>query len=234
VAKRKLKAGPFPRGVIFDMDGVLCDSEPFIAEAAGRMFAELHGITVRAGDFEPFVGAGENRYLGGVAEKYGAALDLERDKRRTYELYLELIRGRLQPLAGVREFLAFCRARGLKLAVATSADLVKLRGNLTEVRLPPESFDALVNGLEVKRRKPDPEIFLLAAERLSLPARDCLVVEDAPNGARAAKAAGSPCLGLTTSFTERELRAAGADWIAPDLARVPAGIFVPPAAGGRE
>ena len=59
-----------PEGVIFDMDGVLLDSEPFICKAACMMFAE-RGLAVKPEDFLPFVGAGENRYIGGVAEKYG-------------------------------------------------------------------------------------------------------------------------------------------------------------------
>jgi beta-phosphoglucomutase-like phosphatase (HAD superfamily) len=67
------------RGVLFDMDGVLVDSEEFMCEAAVRMFAEK-GLTVTKEDFDPFVGMGENRYLGGVAEKYGAEFDLEKDK----------------------------------------------------------------------------------------------------------------------------------------------------------
>jgi len=203
------------------MDGVLCDSEPFICEAAVRMFAERHGLTVRREDFIPFVGAGENRYLGGVAEKYGVRLDLEPDKRRTYEIYLEIIRGRLGPLAGVREFLAECRCLGMKAVVATSADEVKMRGNLREIGLPPEMFDVTVNGLEVVHKKPHPEIFLLAIRRLGLPPEVCLVVEDAPNGIVAGKAAGARCLGLTTSFSAEQLLAAGADWTAPHLARVP-------------
>jgi len=207
-------------GVIFDMDGVLCDSEPFICEAACRMFAEAHGVEVSPADFIPFVGAGENRYLGGVAEAHGVTLNLERDKARTYEIYLQIIKGRLQPLPGVREFIAACREAKLKLAVATSADYVKMVGNLTELSLPPETFDECVNGLDVTHKKPHPEIFLLAAERIGVPGELCAVVEDAPNGVRAAKSAGSMCLGLTSSFSEADLRAAGADWVAPDLAGV--------------
>ena len=207
------------------MDGVLCDSEPFICEAACRMFAESYGVTVQPADFIPFVGAGENRYIGGVAEKHGVRLNLEADKARTYAIYLEIIRGRLGPLPGVREFVAEARRRGLKLAVATSADRVKMEGNLREIGVPASTFDVTVNGLEIERKKPFPDIFLLAARRLGLEAADCIVVEDAPNGIQAAKAAGAKCLGLTTSFDEAMLRAAGADWIAPNLAHAPPAIF---------
>ena len=212
-------------GVIFDMDGVLCDSEPFICEAARRMFAETYGRQVRPEDFIPFVGTGENRYLGGVAEKYGIRLDIEADKARTYAIYLEIIRGRLAPLPGVREFIGACRQRGLKLAIATSADRVKLDGNLAQLDLPAEGFDLCLTGSEVVHKKPHPEIFLTAAAGLGLAPGRCLVVEDAPSGVRAGKAAGAKCLGLTSSFSEAELRDAGADWIGSDLAHVPEGVL---------
>lgn len=212
------------RGVIFDMDGVLCDSEPLIAEAAGRMFKQRHGLDVTAEDFKPFVGAGEDRFLGGVAEKYGHRLEMPGDKDTTYAIYLDIIRGRLTPLPGAVSFIAACRARGLRLAVATSADQVKLEGNLKEIGVPRSTFDACVSGSEVARKKPEPDIFLAAAERLGLAPAECLVVEDAPNGVRAAKAAGMRCLGLTTTFSAAQLRASGADWIAPDLAHVPADV----------
>jgi len=216
------------RGVIFDMDGVLCDSEAFICEAACRMFAELYQARVRPEDFLPFVGTGENRYLGGVAAQHGIEIDIDLAKRRTYAVYLEIIRGRLEPLPGVHAFVADCRKRGLKLAVATSADEVKMLGNLAEINLPPERFDTCVHGLDVEHKKPAPDIFLLAARRLAIPPADCLVVEDAPNGVRAAKAAGSRCLALTSSFSEAELSACGADWIAPDLASLADGVFEMP------
>ncbi len=206
------------QAVIFDMDGVLVDSEEFICEAAMRMFAE-HGVAVAAEDFLPFVGAGENRYLGGVAEKHGFPVDIERDKARTYDIYAEIVRGRLEPLPGVHEFLARCRERGLRRALATSADEVKMLVNLREIGVPPETFDAVVNGLDVERRKPHPDIFLAAARRMGVQAGSCLVVEDAPNGVAAAVAAGARCLALTTSFSPDEL--SGADWLASTLADAP-------------
>jgi beta-phosphoglucomutase len=206
------------KAVIFDMDGVLVDSEPFICEAAIKMFAE-RGLTVHPSDFLPFVGAGENRYIGGVAERYGFALDIDRDKARTYAIYGEIVRGRLEPLPGVRDFIAKARAKGLRLAVASSADMVKVDINLDEIDLPRETFDAVVSGLDVVRKKPDPDIFLTAAEMLHVEPSECLVVEDAVNGVQAAKAAGMRCLGLTTSFSEEDL--AAADWLAPTLAEAP-------------
>ena len=200
------------------MDGVLCDSEPFICEAACRMFREKHGVAVLPDDFRPFVGTGEDRFLGGVAEKYGVTLNLEYDKEHTYALYLEIIRGRLRPLAGADAFIVACRAAGLRLAVASSADEVKVRGNLTEIGLPVTTFDAVIDGSMVVRKKPHPDIFLLAAERIGLPAETCLVVEDAPSGLRGARAAGCAALGVRTSFSDDVLRASGAMWTVRDLA----------------
>jgi len=143
-------------GVIFDMDGVLVDSEPFIAEAAVRMFAEK-GVAVRPEDFRPFIGMGEDRFLGGVAEARSVVLDLPRDKVRTYEIYLELIRGRLEPLPGVADFIGRCRSLGLRLAVASSADRMKVEGNLRQLGLPSGTFDAVVVGEDIIRKKPAPE-----------------------------------------------------------------------------
>lgn len=212
-------------GVIFDMDGVLCDSEVLTAEAGCRMFAETYGLKIAPHEFQPFVGTGEDRYIGGVAEKRGIKLTMPRDKVRMYTIYGEIARGKLQPLPGVCNFIAECRRRGLKLAVASSADLMKVEINLCEIGVPASTFDAVLSGGDATHKKPHPEVFLKAAERLGLAPPSCLVVEDAPSGVKAAKAAGSSCLGLTTSFSESVLREAGANYIAPDLAHVPAGVL---------
>jgi HAD superfamily hydrolase (TIGR01509 family) len=125
----------------------------------------------------------------------------------------------LKPLNGTREFITQCRKMGKKLAVASSADWVKVKGNLDELKIAAETFDAVIAGNDVVHKKPDPEIFLLAAERIGLNPKDCLVIEDAPNGIKAGKAAGCKCLAITSSFTPSQL--SGADFYARDLANVP-------------
>lgn len=210
------------RGVLFDMDGVLVDSEAFICRAAIQMFRE-QGITVTEQDFLPFVGAGEDRYLGGTAEKYGVSLDLQEAKKRTYEIYDDIIQGAMKPLPGALAFIKKCRDRSLKIALATSADKTKMEANLRVLKIPLSTFDAVVNGLDVKRKKPFPDIYRKAATLIGLPPDHCLVVEDAVNGVAAAKAAGARCLAITSSFTEEELHEA--DWFAKNLADAPEAVL---------
>lgn len=213
------------QGVIFDMDGVLCDSEPFICEAGCRVLRERYGADVSHDDFKPFTGMGDDRFLGGTAHALGVEVALPEDKMAMYEIYLELIRSELEPLPGVRSFIKDCRRRGLKLAVASSADQVKVAGNLRELGMPPEQFDVVLTGSDVTHKKPDPEVFLKTADRLNLPPNCCIVIEDAPSGIQAGKSAGARCLGITSSFDPDTLRQAGADFIAPDLQHVPHGLF---------
>jgi beta-phosphoglucomutase-like phosphatase (HAD superfamily) len=241
------------QAIIFDMDGVLTDSEWFIAEAGRLMFLETHETVVTHEDFLPFVGHGENRFLGGVAEKYNiAGFDIERDKGRTYAIYLDIVRENLKALPGAADFVRCARESGLKTVLATSTDYIKMLASLAEIGLVDRwdadveivafkaalaagssapggigktftgngSFDGYVNGLDVERRKPFPDIFLEAARRVAVPPETCWVVEDSVGGVAAAKAAGMRCLGLLTTFPEEEIRAAGADIVIQDLSRI--------------
>ncbi|HVV72695.1 MAG TPA: HAD-IA family hydrolase, partial [Verrucomicrobiae bacterium] len=205
------------RAVIFDMDGVLTDSEPLINAAAIAMFGE-RGLKVVPEDFLPFVGTGEDRYLGGVAEKYHFALDLAAAKHRTYEIYLELVPTRLRVFPGVVELVAACRQAGLRVVVASSADRIKIVANLQKIGLPIESWDAVVTGEDVMAKKPAPDIFLSAASRLGLPPGQCAVIEDAVNGVQAAKAAGMRCVAVAQTFDAEKLR--GADLVRQTIAAV--------------
>lgn len=192
------------RTVIFDMDGVLTDSEPLICAAAIQMFREM-GVMVSPEDFHPFVGTGENRYLGGVAEKHGVQLDVLKAKARTYEIYLGMVPERLNAFPGAVELVKACRAHGLSCAVASSADLVKVAANLVKIGLPPETWQAVITAEDVERRKPHPDLFLMAARKTGVDPSSCTVVEDAVNGIEAAKAAGMRCVAVATTFPAHQL-----------------------------
>jgi HAD superfamily hydrolase (TIGR01509 family) len=209
------------KAVLFDMDGVLVNSEDVIAHASQMMFKEWYGLDVPRQAFYPFVGAGEDRFLGGVAESYGVAIDLPKAKARVYEHYDALASDHITILPGGREYPEACKDRGILIALASAADRAKVLINLRVLELGETFFDVLITGSEVQKKKPDPEIYLLAAKRLGVAPEECLVIEDAVNGIVSGLAAGSSCLGITSSFDDSTLKAAGALWCFPDLLRTP-------------
>jgi HAD superfamily hydrolase (TIGR01509 family) len=200
--------------VLFDMDGVLVDSEEVTRQAAVLMFEEK-GYRVRPDDFIPFAGVSALQSLGGVASKHGIPFHAAKDKARTYQIYEQICPGRIAALPGVFDIMKLCRSRRLKTAITTSADKVKMLINLKEAGLPLQTFDAAVFAEMVKKAKPDPEIYLTASEMLGIKPSACLVIEDAPSGLQAAAAAGMKSLALSTTFPPGELRQA--DWIIQDL-----------------
>lgn len=202
------------QAVIFDMDGVLTDSEPLICAAAMAMFKEK-GLTVKPEDFIPFVGTGENRYLGGVAEKYGMPLDIPTAKKRTYEFYLALVPAQLHAFPGAVAFVKACRENGLRTAVASSADWIKVAANLESIGLPPQTWDAVITAEDVPHKKPAPDIFLAALRKLALAPEHCVVIEDAINGIEAAQAAAIRCIAVAQSFPPERL--AAADLVRPSI-----------------
>jgi beta-phosphoglucomutase len=208
---------PTIKAVIFDMDGVLCDSEPLINAAAVEMFREK-GLIVRPEDFVPFVGTGEDRYISGVAELYGFPLDIAAAKKRAYEIYLDLVPQKLEAFPGAKALVESCRTAGLLVAVASSADFIKIDANLKKIGLPPERWDAIVSAEDVTNKKPAPDIFLTAASKLGLAASECVVIEDAVNGVQAAKAAGMRCIAVAHTFAPENL--ASADMIRSGIAEI--------------
>ncbi len=205
--------------VLFDMDGVLVDSEPIINAAAIRALAEF-GIQARAEDFQPFVGAGEDRYVGGVAELHGQTY-VPQMKHRTYDWYLKLLPSMGKAFPGARDLVEYLHRLGIPCAVASSADRIKVEANLTTVlQVPLDRFAALVTGEDVFRRKPHPDIFLEAARRLDVPPEACCVIEDAVNGVEAAKAGGMRWVAVTPSFPAEALAAAGADLVRTGIGEI--------------
>jgi HAD superfamily hydrolase (TIGR01509 family) len=129
------------------------------------------------------------------------------------------VQGKLQPVSGVVDFIRAAADKGIKLAVATSADRFKMDVNLKVIGLDAHIFDALITGSDIQRKKPAPDIFLKAAECMGVAPENCVVFEDAVSGVQAAKAAGCRCVGVTTSFSCDLLMDAGADETIADFSQ---------------
>jgi len=135
-----------------------------------------------------------------------------------YQCYGEHVKEEANIPDGVLDVLHTLRSRGYKLAVCSSADRVKVLMNLGAIGAEQTLFDHLVTGTDIKNPKPDPEIYQTGAASLGLAPAECIVVEDAPSGIRAAHAAGIQAIGLATSFPAEYLREqAQPDYLLPDL-----------------
>ncbi len=204
-------------GLIFDVDGVLADTEELVARASVEMFQRLYGREVTVEDFRPFIGTGPHRYVEGVAEKHGIDIDVEEAVAVRHECFMQLMES--------GEYIGFPGALPLieaaadepewRLAIATSSQRQKAEPALVAAGIPIELFDAVITGDVVTRRKPDPEIYLLAADALELAPPQCVGVEDAVQGVTAVKAAQMKCVAVTNSFPAVELREA--DMVVPSL-----------------
>ncbi|THA82650.1 HAD family phosphatase [Streptomyces sp. A0592] len=179
--------------VIFDLDGTLVDSEPNYYES-GRRTLERHGVP----DFtweqhSRFIGIGTLETLEILKERYGIPAPVEQLLAQQNAAYLELARTRTEVFPQMRELVARLRAEGAAMAVASGSSREAIDAVLAGTGL-----DALLTTVgsaeEVAQGKPAPDVFLEAARRLGAAPADCVVVEDAAPGARAARAAGMGCI----------------------------------------
>ena len=191
------------KAILFDMDGVLIESEFLMRHSAIQALAE-YGITAKHEDFVEFTGMGEDKFVGGVAEKYGHTYTFDM-KERAYDYFGEQVKEMAHVPAGVKEMLTVLHQKGLVLAVCSAADLRKVRYNIKAIGVDETIFSALVTGSDVARKKPFPDIYLEGARRVGIDPKDCLVVEDAISGIQAAHAAGMDAVGVPTTFSKEEL-----------------------------
>lgn len=197
------------KGIIFDMDGVLVDSEPAMAHASVVGMAK-YGIYAKEEDFYPYFGTDEKTYFGSVFEMHGGKYTPE-IAECIYDIYCETAPSIISIFPGVSETFKKLHDMGYKLAIASSSIKRKLDVNINSTGIDKDILDAVICGSDVVNRKPDPEIFLKAADKLGLSPANCLVAEDAISGVTAAKAAGMYCFGVTTTFPDEKLKEIGAD-----------------------
>ncbi|HEY3381517.1 MAG TPA: HAD family phosphatase [Vicinamibacterales bacterium] len=181
-----------PAAIIFDMDGVLVDSEPVHLEAVRCLLAD-HGVDYPLQHEENFYGCTDREVFRILKARYGLAAS-EGDLARAWiDRVVALLPGRLGPMTGVPDVLRTLRQKGIRLALASSSAPAIIATTLDQLGLK-ASFELIVSGHDVACGKPAPDIFLEAARRLGLAPADCLVIEDSFNGLCAASAAGMPCV----------------------------------------
>ncbi len=196
--------------IIFDVDGVVADTEVLNARASVMMFEELYDTEVQPEDFREFVGTGDERYVEGVAEKYGVEIDTDEAVERRKENFFKLQEKEPLPaMPGVMDILETARVSAdVMLAIATSGNKDKQFPVIEGAGLELEWFDVVVTGDDVTRKKPDPQIYEITAEKLGLPPERCVVLEDAPAGVASAKTAGAVCVAVTSSVDAEKLQEA--------------------------
>jgi len=216
-------------GLIFDVDGVIADTEAVNARASIRVFAVLFGIEgVVRGDFEAGLGRGAEEYIKAAAKAHSLDLTDEQVAQATkmrQENFLKILQQEPLPVfPGVLELMEQAMAReDFRLAIATSGTLEKSRAALKAAKIPFQEM-VYITGSEVRNKKPHPELFLLAAERMGVEPANCVVIEDAPNGVQAAKAAGTTCIAVTNSTDAANLHQA--DLVCDSLEQIDAETII--------
>ncbi|MCF7858618.1 MAG: HAD family phosphatase [Candidatus Cloacimonetes bacterium] len=184
------------KAVIFDMDGVIIDSEPYYYKIQQKLFNEL-GFTVSKLEYSKFVGAGLHFMWKELSKKHNLKLPisqlLEINNDLTYNSFKN--KDDLVAIEGFLDFFNYLKRNNFKTAVASSTPKKTIEIILTKLNIL-DSFDVIISAEEVTNGKPAPDIFLKAADLLTCDPTECVVIEDSQNGVRAAITAGMKCIGL--------------------------------------
>jgi len=197
---------PTLRGIIFDMDGVLVNTEPIHARAWVETLADL-GQDFRPEDFLDWVGIPDEKFSSYYVETRGLRISAPDLLERKRVCYRRRVQEALRPDADLGAGLAGLRDRNLQVAVATSSSRADAEHTLACAGLR-SWFATVITVEDVTRHKPAPEPFLAAAAGLGVPAGACAVIEDSPAGVQGAKDAGCLVLGITSTHPAANLAAA--------------------------
>ncbi|MEX0622102.1 MAG: HAD family phosphatase [Candidatus Woykebacteria bacterium] len=208
------------RAVIFDLDGVVVDTEPLWFETYKKVFGE-YGITFTQEHDK--LAKGRSDAFSRLSEKFDLADESAEISAKIKATYKDLFYRKAKLTPGFTELINGLKGR-YKLALATSAYKERVEFNLRKFPQLNSFFEVITNGDEIKNSKPSPDIFLLTAKRLGVDPRECLVIEDAESGVTAAKAAGMKVIGVNPGHvTPQDL--SSADRIVTTLSKVDIKLF---------
>lgn len=204
--------------VVFDMDGVLVDSEPIHFDVARRLLAPA-GVNIPVGMLREFVGRSAVEFLTEAIHRFGLPGTLVEYRARYDELLLDALAQPIPARDGAAWLIDQLRGRGCGIGLASTSGQAWIDAVLRAIGLEGK-FDTIVGGDMVERVKPAPDVYLLAAERLARPPASCVAVEDSPLGIEAARAAQMRVVGLTTPHVD-PIALRGADALITSLREFP-------------
>ncbi|MDP7282339.1 MAG: HAD family phosphatase [Candidatus Undinarchaeales archaeon] len=206
------------KAVIFDMDGVIVYTLDHHYAAWTELLAKQN-IEFSRTEFNNLIGQSSQAFIQSLRIKglKGPENNLVEEKDK---LYLEKFKDKAPPLVdGFLQLIDDIKDADFKTAIATSEPINIMNAVMLEYALL-NKFDVFVTSDDVKNLKPDPEIYLLAVDKLNVPSQNCMVFEDSLSGVTAAKSADMYCIALTTSYSDEELEKAGADKIIKDFTEI--------------
>ena len=208
------------RAVIFDLDGILADSEPWWNEIDSKLLAE-YGVIYRGEYHREVLGVSYRLAVEFYKKAFGLSASIEELMRRRGEIATEFFANRVGLFPSTKRTLERLRDMKVRLAIATSSVSASARPFLDRHGLTP-FFDGIVTGDEIERGKPDPDIYLRAAKKLGIGADACLVIEDALSGITAGKAAGMRVAAIPDRrFVDARGYEKEADYVLGNLSEIP-------------
>lgn len=205
------------KAIIYDLDDLMVNSHPLHYEAWEVLLKKYkHSNKDLPKEYHSkFIGARVIDIAKVIKKTLKLNIDLKLLYKERMEIFIKLVKQKLEPMPGLLYSLKLLRANNFKIAVASSGTKEYINLVLTKFEIR-DYFDVIISGDDVKKGKPDPETFIVACKKLNLKAEECLVLEDAERGIEAAKRAGCKCIGVENPHTPSQDRS-GADKIIPSL-----------------
>ena len=206
------------KAVIFDMDGVLIDSEPAYLEMNKKLFADF-GIKMDEENYKALVGLPSIPMWTMLKKKYDLKNEVNDflmiEKKRMHEILDSDIIS--TPVEGVTDLLGTLREKNIKLSIASSSAKENVNFILSKLNLT-GYFDFIISGEEVKNGKPSPDIFLAVSGKFRISPEKCYVIEDSTNGIMAARTAGMNCIGFTNNDSNSQ-DLSGSDFVLKNFSK---------------
>lgn len=192
------------KAFLFDFDGVITDSEPYVFEVLKQMIKDNFGIELPYSDINMTIGCSDRKVAEYIANEYHIdySVELSEKLKKNYPDYYFEYEG-IKPFPYLRDLLSILKDRGRKVAIVSSTDRAHLEAALSRMGLS-GFIDTIISGSDVQNKKPSPEPYLKGLEALSVDKQDAVVIEDSPTGIQSAVNAGIDCIGFEGSEVKQD------------------------------